>query len=184
MRVERFSIPGPVLFYPKLWGDSRGFFLESFKASVFEKEGVPREFLQDNHSRSARAVVRGLHLQAPPHEQGKLVRVTKGKAFDVAVDIRKGSSTYGKWVGVLLTEEEQNIFWVPPGFAHGFSVLEDGTDFLYKVTKEYSVAHEMGIRFDDPDLNIDWKIEKGKELVAEKDRKMPFLKDFQSPFVF
>lgn len=181
--IKKYNIPGPILIEPKVFGDERGF-LESFKASLFEKEGIPSFFPQDNHSRSKRGVLRGLHFQIPPYEQGKLVRVVRGKVFDVAVDIRKGSSYYGQWIGVELSGENKHIFWVPPGFAHGFLVLEDDTDFLYKVTREYSPEHEHGIIYNDPDISIPWQdiLKTGDIALSKKDMILPSLKSFTTPF--
>lgn len=182
MDVKTFSIEGPLLVIPSVFPDPRGFFLESYKASRFAVIGIPTNFKQDNHSRSSRGVVRGLHFQAPPMDQGKLVRVTRGSALDVAVDIRKNSTTYGQSVQVELSEENKHIFWVPPGFAHGFLTLEDNTDFMYKVTKEYSKTHEGGIRFDDPELGIDWGISVKEIIASDKDLLLPTWKEFISPF--
>ncbi|WP_061285538.1 dTDP-4-dehydrorhamnose 3,5-epimerase [Leptospira interrogans] len=186
MQFKKFQIEGPVLIKPKVFGDERGFFLETFKASIFEKENIPFQFSQDNHSRSSRGVLRGMHLQIPPYDQGKLVRVVRGKVIDVVVDVRVGSPNYGKWLSVELSEENKNIFWVPPGFAHGFLTLEDKTDFLYKVTGEYSPQNEVGIRWDDPTLDIPWKtwLSDSEFIVSQRDQVTPFLADFKSPFVY
>lgn len=182
MDVKTFPIDGPLLLIPSFFPDPRGFFLESYKASRFTDIGISADFKQDNHSRSSRGVIRGLHFQAPPMEQGKLVRVTRGSALDVAVDIRKESPTYGKSVQVVLSEENKHIFWVPPGFAHGFLTLEDNTDFMYKVTNEYSKSHEGGVRFDDSILGIDWGISTKEMIASEKDLILPSWKEFVSPF--
>ncbi|EMJ61669.1 MULTISPECIES: dTDP-4-dehydrorhamnose 3,5-epimerase [Leptospira] len=186
MQFKRFSIEGPVLIEPKVFGDERGFFFETFKTSLFESENIPTHFSQDNHSRSSRGVLRGMHLQVPPYEQGKLVRVVRGKVVDVVVDVRVGSPSYRKWLSVELSEENKNIFWVPPGFAHGFLTLEDKTDFLYKVTKEYSPQNEVGIRWDDPALGIPWKtwLPDSEFTVSPRDQGTPFFVDFKSPFVY
>ena len=157
MQAIRQSIPDVVLIEPKVFGDSRGFFSESFNEKAFrEAIGVPCEFVQDNHSRSSQGVLRGLHYQLPPRAQGKLVRVVRGAVFDVAVDIRKDSPTFGQWVGALLTEDNHRQLWVPPGLAHGFLVLSESADFLYKTTDYYSPEHERCIRWDDPQLAITW----------------------------
>jgi len=157
MQVTRQAIPDVVLIEPKVFGDSRGFFYESFNEQVFrEKTGVACTFVQDNHSRSAQGVLRGLHYQLPPRAQGKLVRVVRGAVFDVAVDIRKDSPTFGRWVGALLSEDNHKQLWVPPGLAHGFLVLSESADFLYKTTDYYSPEHERCIRWDDPQLAIAW----------------------------
>lgn len=151
------SIPDVFLIEPKVFGDSRGFFYESFNQQAFgAATGVRYDFVQDNHSRSSRGVLRGLHYQLPPRAQGKLVRVVRGAVFDVAVDIRKGSATFGQWVGALLTEDNHRQLWVPPGLAHGFLVMSESADFLYKTTDYYSPEHERCIRWDDPQLAIDW----------------------------
>ncbi|MBO9677061.1 MAG: dTDP-4-dehydrorhamnose 3,5-epimerase [Acidovorax sp.] len=157
MRVTRLSIPDVMLIEPKVFGDSRGFFYESFNQQAFsEATGARYPFVQDNHSRSAKGVLRGLHYQLAPKAQGKLVRVARGAVFDVAVDIRKGSPTFGQWVGMELTEDNHRQLWVPPGLAHGFLVLSESADFLYKTTDYYSPEHERSIRWDDPQLAIDW----------------------------
>ena len=156
MRATRLSIPDVVLIEPKVFGDARGFFFESFNQQAFnEATGTSHAFVQDNHSRSSRGVLRGLHYQLQ-QPQGKLVRVARGKVWDVAVDIRKGSPTFGQWVGAELSEENQHQLWVPPGFAHGFVVLSDSADFLYKTTDYYAPQHERCIRWDDPQLAIAW----------------------------
>ncbi|MEM7184507.1 MAG: dTDP-4-dehydrorhamnose 3,5-epimerase [Spirochaetota bacterium] len=186
MKFTRFDISGPILVEPRVFGDERGFFMESYKASAFSKEGIPGQYPQDNHSRSKKGVLRGLHFQIPPYEQGKLVRVIRGRVYDVAVDIRKGSPTFGKWVGVELSGENKHIFWVPPGFAHGFLVLEDDTDFVYKVTTEYAPQHELGILFDDSEIAIPWQDILGSTdfTVSEKDKVLPTLQEYNSPFLF
>ncbi len=184
MNFKRFKIDGPVLIEPKVFGDERGFFFESFKASLFNREGIPTEFLQDNHSRSSKGVLRGMHFQVPPVPQGKMVRVVRGGVVDVVIDIRKNSSTYGEWLSVELNEENKSIFYVPPGFAHGFLTLLDGTDFLYKVTTEYSPVHELGIHPFDSEIKIPWKDWLQEEFIlSKKDKESPQLRDFSSPFV-
>lgn len=169
MEFERLSIPEVILFKPKIFKDERGFFFESFKSHVFqEATGLDLNFLQDNHSQSVRGVLRGLHYQLPPHAQGKLVRVTHGEVYDVAVDIRKSSPTFGKYVGTTLSDKNHHQLWVPPGFAHGFITLSDAADFLYKTTDVYHPQSERSIRFDDKTLNITWHFD-GTPLVAPKD---------------
>lgn len=156
MTITRTAIPDVMLIEPKVFGDARGFFFESFNERTFAaKTGVETQFVQDNHSRSARGVLRGLHyqLQKP---QGKLVRVVAGEVFDVAVDLRRSSATFGKWVGAVLSAENKAQFWVPAGFAHGFVVLSDTADFLYKTTEYYAPEHEQCIAWNDPFLNIEW----------------------------
>ncbi|MBM9589146.1 dTDP-4-dehydrorhamnose 3,5-epimerase [Leptospira sp. 201903075] len=182
MKTQNFPISGPVLILPTVHGDDRGFFLESFKASEYTALGIPELFQQDNHSKSNKNVLRGLHFQAPPMDQGKLVRVVKGSVLDIAVDIRKNSKTYGQYVSVTLTEKNHEIFWVPSGFAHGFLVLEDNTEFLYKVTNEYSKESEGGILFNDPTIGIDWGINTDSCILSEKDKQLTLFKDFISPF--
>ena len=157
MQVQRLVIPDVLLLTPKVFEDERGFFYESFNQKVFDEAvGRPVTFVQDNHSKSAKGVLRGLHYQLPPKAQGKLVRVVRGAVFDVAVDIRRDSPTFGKWVGAELSEENRAQLWIPEGFAHGFVALRDGTEFLYKTTNTYDPACEGGFRWDDPMLKIDW----------------------------
>lgn len=156
MQATRLAIPDVVLIAPKVFGDARGFFFESFNQQAFnEATGTNYQFVQDNHSRSSRGVLRGLHYQIQ-QPQGKLVRVARGAVFDVAVDIRKGSPTFGQWVGAELSEDNQHQLWVPPGFAHGFVVLSDSADFLYKTTDYYAPQHERCIAWNDPTLAIAW----------------------------
>ncbi len=179
---KRLEIPDVILIQPKVFGDERGFFMETYKASEFKKNGIDYDFVQDNHSRSQKGVLRGLHYQLKPMEQGKLVRCVKGRIWDVAVDIRKGSPWYGKWVAVELSEENKLMLWVPPGFAHGFVALEDGTEVIYKVTKEYAPELDRGIIWNDPDLAIDWPIE--NPVLSEKDGNLPKFKDAENNFVY
>ena len=176
MKVNRFAIDGPLEIEPRVFGDERGFFMESWSRKVFAEIGIDVDFVQDNHSRSARGVLRGLHYQDPVR-QGKLVRVASGRAWDVAVDIRQGSPTYGQWAAVELSSERKNLFWVPPGFAHGFLSLEDGTDFLYKCTDYYAPEHEHAIRWDDPDLAIAWPIDGMTPQVSGKDEAAAAFRD-------
>ena len=169
MNVIRTAIPEVVLIEPKVFGDARGFFFESFNQKAFnDATGTNHQFVQDNHSRSAKGVLRGLHYQIQ-QPQGKLVRVVRGAVFDVAVDIRKSSTTFGRWVGVELSEDNQHQLWVPPGFAHGFLVLSDLADFLYKTTDYYAPQYERSILWNDSDLNIDWPI--GEPILSNKDRQ-------------
>jgi dTDP-4-dehydrorhamnose 3,5-epimerase len=169
MNVVKTDIPEVLLLEPKVFGDERGFFFESFNERVFaEQTGVKKRFVQDNHSRSARHVLRGLHYQIR-QPQGKLVRVVLGEVFDVAVDIRRGSPTFGKWVGFVLSEENKRMFWVPEGFAHGFLVLSERADFLYKATDFYAPQHERTILWNDPDIAIRWPITMAP-ILAAKDR--------------
>ena len=169
MKATRLAIPDVVLIEPKVFGDARGFFFESFNQKAFnEATGTNHQFVQDNHSRSAKGVLRGLHYQIQ-QPQGKLVRVVRGAVFDVAVDIRKSSPTFGRWVGAELSEDNQHQLWVPPGFAHGFLVLSDLADFLYKTTDYYAPQYERSILWNDSDLNIDWPI--GEPILSNKDRQ-------------
>jgi dTDP-4-dehydrorhamnose 3,5-epimerase len=162
MQVISTPIPDLLILEPKVFGDERGFFFESFNENAFKAAtGLDAvSFVQDNHSKSSKGVLRGLHYQAAPHAQGKLVRVVQGEVWDVAVDIREGSSTRGKWFGVLLSAENKRQFWVPPGFAHGFVTLSETAEFLYKTTDFYSPVHEQCIAWDDPTLAIDWKLDR------------------------
>ena len=157
MQVETTAIDGVLVLQPKVFGDARGFFLESFNQAAFDAAvGHPVGFVQDNHSRSARGVLRGLHFQRAPKAQGKLVRVTAGAVFDVAVDIRRDSPSFGRWVGMELSGENHRQLWIPPGLAHGFLVLTETADFLYKTTEFWSQPDEGAVRWDDPDLAIAW----------------------------
>jgi dTDP-4-dehydrorhamnose 3,5-epimerase len=158
VKATRLAIPEVVLLEPKVFGDARGFFLESFNQRAFrEATGVDVQFVQDNHSRSARGVLRGLHYQIR-QPQGKLVRVVRGSVFDVAVDVRRSSPTFGRWVGAELSEQNQHQLWVPAGFAHGFVVLSESADFLYKTTEYYAPEHERCIAWNDPAIGIDWPL--------------------------
>jgi dTDP-4-dehydrorhamnose 3,5-epimerase len=169
MKVIPTSIPDVLILEPKVFGDTRGFFLESFNQKAFEAAtGVTANFVQDNHSRSTKGVLRGLHYQVR-QPQGKLVRVVRGSAYDVAVDVRKSSPTFGKWVGVELSEENQLQLWVPPGFAHGFLVTTESADFLYKATDYYAPEHERCIAWDDPAIGIEWPLD-GPPSLSAKDK--------------
>ena len=160
MQATPLAIPEVVLFTPKVFGDERGFFYESFNARAFkEATGLEPEFVQDNHSRSVKGVLRGLHYQLDPHAQGKLVRVVQGEVFDVAVDIRRSSPTFGKWVGAVLSAQNNNQLWIPPGFAHGFITLSDTAEFLYKTTDFYSTQSERCIAWNDPEIGIEWPLD-------------------------
>lgn len=176
MKVVPTRIPDVLILEPRVFGDERGFFYESFNARAFEEAtGVTRKFVQDNHSRSARGVLRGLHYQIE-QPQGKLVRVVSGEVLDVAVDIRRSSPSFGQWVGVHLSAENKRQLWVPEGFAHGFVVLSEYAEFLYKTTDYYAPAHERCIRWDDPELAIDWQFDEAPQL-SGKDQAAPFLRD-------
>lgn len=169
MTITPLDIPDVLLIEPKVFGDERGFFMESYNHQVWqEKTSLDVTFVQDNHSRSASRVLRGLHYQLPPKAQGKLVSCVAGEVFDVAVDIRRKSPTFGQWVGQTLSADNHHQLWIPPGFAHGFLVLSDSADFLYKTTDYYSPEHERCIRWDDPELDIEWP-ESAQPKVSDKD---------------
>ena len=176
MKVRRTRIPEVLILEPDVFGDERGFFMESYNRRTWlEATGVSLEFVQDNHSRSARGVLRGLHYQIC-QPQGKLVRVVSGEVFDVAVDLRRSSPTFGDWVGVQLSETNRKMFWVPPGFAHGFLVLSERADFLYKATDFYAPEHERTIRWNDPGIGIVWpQIE--RPTLSQKDAEAVLLRD-------
>ncbi len=170
MKVIPTAIAGVVILEPRVFGDARGFFFESFNQKAFQQAtGLNLDFVQDNHSRSAKGVLRGLHYQIE-QAQGKLVRVVRGAVFDVAVDLRKSSATFGKWVGAELSEDNKRQMWVPPGLAHGFLTLSESADFLYKTTDYYAPQHECCIAWDDPTLAIDWPLEGIQPLVSAKDQ--------------
>lgn len=174
MKVVPTALPEVLALEPKVFGDERGFFLESYNRRVFDEAvGDEVEFVQDNHSRSSRGVLRGLHYQLPPHTQGKLVRVTAGHVFDVAVDVRRDSPRFGQWAGVELSAENHRQLWIPPGFAHGFLVLSDVADFLYKTTTYYAPAAERSVRWDDPVLGISWPRLGVPVILSPKDRDAP-----------
>lgn len=174
MKATQTTLPGVLILEPKVFGDARGFFFESFNQRAFDElTGTRHTFVQDNHSRSSKGVLRGLHYQTQ-QPQGKLVRVVRGKVFDVAVDIRKDSSHFGQWFGTELSEENQRMLWVPPGFAHGFVVLSDSADFLYKTTDYYAPQYERSLRWDDPAVGVQWPLhEHGivDPMVSDKDMK-------------
>jgi dTDP-4-dehydrorhamnose 3,5-epimerase len=176
----QLEIPGLVLVQPQVFGDNRGFFFELYKHSDFARGGIVEHLVQDNYSKSAKGVLRGLHYQKTPRAQGKLVMCLKGGIYDVAVDIRKGSPRYGKWVGVELTEENRLMLFVPPGFAHGFQVLSDTAEVLYKCTDEYSPADDRGIIWNDLDINIAWPLR--DPVLSGKDKIHPALRDADNNF--
>ena len=182
MNVIETKIPGVVIIEPRLFPDARGYFFESFSKREFEEKVGKIDFVQDNESKSSYGVLRGLHFQKPPYAQSKLVRVVKGAVLDVAVDIRKGSPTYGQHVAVELTEDNHRQFFIPRGFAHGFAVLTDEVIFQYKCDNFYAPASEGAIAWDDPDLGIDWRVPAEKVILSEKDKKHPRLKEIDSPF--
>ena len=178
MQAIATPLPGVLILEPKVFADERGFFFESFNQRAFDAAvGQAVTFVQDNHSRSQRGVLRGLHYQVQPHAQGKLVRVARGSAFDVAVDIRRDSSTFGRWVGVMLDATSHRQMWIPPGFAHGFLALEDDTDFLYKTADYYARDCERAIAWNDPAIGIDWPDVGSATLLAAKDAAAPRLAD-------
>lgn len=176
MKVVRTAIPEVLLLEPKVFGDERGYFLEPYNKRTFrEATGLDVEFVQDNHSRSKRGVLRGLHYQIR-HPQGKLIRVIAGRIFDVAVDLRRSSATFGKWVGLELGSDSMRMLWIPPGFAHGFAVLSEQADILYKTTDYYAPEHERTVRWNDPQLAIAWPLS-GEPLLSDKDRRGASLVD-------
>jgi dTDP-4-dehydrorhamnose 3,5-epimerase len=175
MEFERLSIPDLVLVKPKVFGDARGWFFESWEARKFAAAGLDAAFVQDNYSRSVQGTLRGLHCQIK-QPQGKLVRVTQGEVFDVAVDIRRSSPSFGKWAGTILSGDNKHQLWVPPGFAHGFYVLSESAEFFYKCTDFYAPEHERTLRWDDPKLGIQWPL-KGAPLLSDKDRQGKLLAD-------
>ena len=177
MKATPTRIPDVMVVEPKVFGDARGFFYESFNQAAFNvATGTVFEFVQDNHSRSSQGVLRGLHYQLSPHAQGKLVRVVRGAVWDVAVDIRQGSPTFRQWVGEELTEYSHKQFWIPPGFAHGFVVLSESADFLYKTTNYYAPQSDRGIAWNDPDLDIAWPNLGMDFVLSDKDRQQPALR--------
>lgn len=179
---KRLAIPEVILGEPRVFGDERGFFLETYKHSEFVAAGIAEHFVQSNHSHSCYGVLRGLHYQLPPLAQGKLVMALRGEIFDVAVDIRRGSPTYGRWVGEALSEENHRLLYIPPGFAHGFCVLSAEADVIYQVTAEYSAAHDRGIRWNDPTIGVDWPL--AEPLVSPKDAAQPLLAKAEITFEY
>jgi len=180
------DIPEVILVKPVVFKDNRGFFMETYKKSNFEKVGINTDFVQDNHSKSIKGVLRGLHYQNEPFAQGKLVRCIRGKIFDVAVDIRKGSPTFGKWIGYELSEENKLMLWIPKGFAHGFLTLSEEAEVIYKVSgEEYSPQYDAGIIWNDPDIGIKWPLDNIDEvLLSDKDKNLPNLKNADINFVY
>ena len=184
MNFIKTEIPEVIIIEPTVFGDDRGYFLESYNKKAFQENIGSVNFVQDNESRSSKGVLRGLHFQKPPYTQAKLVRCIKGEVLDVAVDIRKGSPTYGKHVAVILTGENKRQLFVPRGFAHGFAVLSETAIFAYKVDNTYAPEHDAGIKYDDKELNIDWGITEEEIQLSEKDKNLSFFKDLDSPFKF
>lgn len=180
MQITPTPIEGLLVVQPKVFGDHRGYFMETYNEGAFRVAGLPTDFVQDNQSFSGKGILRGLHFQAPPYAQGKLVRVIRGEVLDVALDLRKSSATYGKHFSIRLTEENKTMVWIPPGFAHGFLTLVEETLFAYKVTGLYNKESEGGILWNDPDLAIEWGID--QPVLSEKDLILPRLANFNSPF--
>ncbi|MEH6472465.1 MAG: dTDP-4-dehydrorhamnose 3,5-epimerase [Halopseudomonas sp.] len=177
MQYQPLNIPDVVLITPKVFGDDRGFFLETFRQNDFEHHCGDYQFVQDNHSRSGQGILRGLHYQLQ-HTQGKLVRVVRGEVFDVAVDMRRDSKTFGQWVGALLSEQNRQMMWIPPGFAHGFYVTSESAEFVYKCTDYYHPQSDQSLRWDDPTVGIEWPIIAGTEpLLSDKDKVGKLLAD-------
>ncbi|MDP2933440.1 MAG: dTDP-4-dehydrorhamnose 3,5-epimerase [bacterium] len=177
------EIPDLIVIEPKAFEDDRGWFMETYKKGEFEQNGIPQTFLQASESFSLkRGTLRGLHFQNEPHSQGKLVRCLAGEVYDVAVDIRRGSPTYGKWQGVRLSPKNRKLFWLPPGFAHGFCTLSDNAEFEYMMTNEWAPSHERGILWSDPDIAIKWPVD--FPILSKKDAEAPLLRDSDHNFVF
>jgi dTDP-4-dehydrorhamnose 3,5-epimerase len=181
-KFKRLEIPDVILVEAKSFSDSRGFFFEGYKSSSFIENGINAQFVQDNISHSTSGVLRGLHYQKNPKAQSKLMMALKGEIFDVAVDIRKNSPTYGKWVSAILSDKNHNLLYAPEGFAHGFCVMSEEADVLYKVSSEYSPEHEQGILWNDPDISIKWPTD--NPLVLDKDLEMPTLKNADNNFKY
>jgi dTDP-4-dehydrorhamnose 3,5-epimerase len=179
-QFKQLEIPDLILVEPRRFADDRGYFTETYKLSEFAANGIAARFVQDNYSYSAKGVLRGLHFQKPPQAQGKLLRVVIGEIFDVAVDIRRGSSTYSHWVGTVLSAENGRMLWVPPGFAHGFCVLSEVAGLTYKVTAEFAADMERGIRWDDPEIAIEWPLQ--EPLLSSRDLGLPYLNAIDTGF--
>ncbi|MDP8259593.1 MAG: dTDP-4-dehydrorhamnose 3,5-epimerase [Candidatus Gygaella obscura] len=177
---KKLEIPGVVLIDPKVFRDKRGFFLETYKRSEFVTNGIDKDFVQYNHSKSKKGTLRGLHYQLNPNAQAKIVRVIRGRVFDVAVDVRKNSLTYGKWVGRVLSAENKKMLYIPEGFAHGFCVLSFVAEVIYSCTKEYDPGSEAGVVWNDPDISIDWPIK--EPIISNKDFALPLLNEAKNNF--
>jgi dTDP-4-dehydrorhamnose 3,5-epimerase len=182
MKVHQTEFPGLLIIEPATYSDSRGYFFESYNSRLFHDEGIDFTPVQDNESCSMKGVIRGLHFQTEPFAQAKLIRVVEGEIYDVALDLRKGSPTYGKWYGVHVDSKSKKQFFIPKGFAHGFSVLSDKAIVLYKCDNYYSVSHEGGINVKDAELEIDWKVPAGREIISAKDLRQPSFRDFKTTF--
>jgi len=176
-QMRTTPIDGLLVIEPKVFADERGFFMESFKASDFAAFGITQDFVQDNHSKSRKGVIRGLHFQRAPHAQGKLVQVVHGSVWDVAVDLRKGSTTFGTWYAEVLSADNHLLLWIPEGFAHGFLALEDDTELLYKCTAEYNQLCDSGVRWNDPDIGIAWPDIGVSPIFSSKDAALPLLRE-------
>ncbi len=179
MEIRKTGIEGLLVLEPRVFQDPRGYFFESYHSALLKQNGMDHDFIQDNQSRSTYGVIRGLHFQNAPHAQTKLVRVTEGSIYDVAVDLRRESPTFGQWFGIELSADNFLQLLLPKGLAHGFSVLSDHATLYYKCDDYYHPQSESGIRFDDPDLGIDWKIDPGKAIISEKDRNLPYIKQLK-----
>jgi dTDP-4-dehydrorhamnose 3,5-epimerase len=184
MKFIKTAISDVYVLEPSVFGDDRGYFLESFNLQEFEENIGPIKFIQDNESKSSKGVLRGLHFQKPPFQQAKLVRCTAGRILDICIDIRKGSPTFGKHLAIELSGENKTQLFIPRGFAHGFAVLSESAVFAYKVDNNYAPKYDAGIRYDDKDLNIDWGFSSGAFQLSEKDKNLPSFKDLDSPFKF
>ncbi len=182
MNISTTKIEGLIIIEPRIFPDDRGYFYESYSEKKYREAGINAAFVQDNQSFSQKGALRGLHGQANPFAQGKLVRVLQGRVLDVAVDIRKNSSTFGEYVTIELSGENHKQFWIPPGFLHGFLTLEDDTIFTYKVDNYYDKASEIGVLWNDPTINIDWQTDLSNVLLSPKDEVLPAFADFKSPF--
>jgi dTDP-4-dehydrorhamnose 3,5-epimerase len=177
MPFSETPIPGLLIFEPQVWQDSRGYFFESYNQQIFHQAGIHNVFVQDNQAQSSFGVLRGLHFQRPPFAQAKLVRVTSGTVYDIAVDVRPASATFGQWFGLELSAENKKQLFIPAGFAHGYVVLSAHAEFCYKCDHFYARDYESGIRFDDPQLGIDWQIDLNKAILSDKDLHLPYLRD-------
>jgi dTDP-4-dehydrorhamnose 3,5-epimerase len=182
MKFSKTKIDGVILIELNVFSDQRGFFMEAYKKSIFAQNGLPMEFTQDNCSRSVKGVLRGLHFQLKPHPMGKLVRCLRGEIFDVGVDMRRGSPTFGKWIGEILSEENKKMFYFPPSFAHGFYTLSDVAEVLYKCSGEYNKESERGLLWNDPDVGIKWPIKDNLVIISEKDQKNFSFKDIETNY--
>jgi len=185
MQIEQTALEGVLILTPRRFGDNRGFFSECWNRKVMADHGINYDFVQDNHSLSRQAgTIRGLHFQAPPHAQAKLVRCGRGALFDVAVDIRRGSPTFGQWVGVELSAENGRQLLIPAGFLHGFATRLPDTEVIYKCTDYYAPAADGAVRFDDPDIGVQWGIDPAQAVLSDKDAAAPWLRDFETPYIY